>query len=74
MTPAPVGLRCPEHAGKPRRAAKALGGRHVVRAPQTRFGGTQALVTKTLIALNVGIYLIGGGPGSRAEQSGCRLY
>ena len=74
MTPAPVGLRCPEHAGGRRPAAKALGGRVVVRAPQTRFGGTQALVTKTLIALNVGIYLIGAAQGGGLNNPGGRLY
>ena len=74
MTPAPVGLRCPEHAGGRRPAAKALGGRVVVRAPQNPFGGTQALVTKTLIALNVGIYLVGAVQGAGLNNPGGRLY
>src|SRR3954468_23207587 len=50
MTPAPVGLRCPDHAGSRRRVSAP---RVVARAPG---GATEALVTKTLIAVNVGIY------------------
>jgi membrane associated rhomboid family serine protease len=57
MTVAPVGLRCPDHAGN-RRQAKAIGNRVVVRAPSTPMAGTTALVTKTLIALNVAVYLL----------------
>jgi membrane associated rhomboid family serine protease len=64
MTPAPVGIRCPDHAGKQR----------AVRAPRivARPAG-DAIVTRTLVAINVGIYLLtlvqgsGGlsGPGGR---------
>src|SRR5438552_7453565 len=59
MTVAPVGLRCPDHAGG-RQPGQALGRRRnlVVRAPQTRLAGTEAIVTKTLIALNVAVYLL----------------
>jgi membrane associated rhomboid family serine protease len=62
MTPAAVGLRCPDHAGA-RQGARAARRRVVLQAPRTRLGGTQALVTKTLIAINVGIYLIGAVQG-----------
>ena len=62
MTPAPVGLRCPDHATS--RRAPRVGGRQIV-LPQTRLAGTDALVTKALIAINVAIYLVttvqGGG-------------
>jgi membrane associated rhomboid family serine protease len=56
MTPAPVGLRCPDHAGKAR----------TVRAPRiVARHSSGAVVTKVLIGLNVGVYLItavqGGG-------------
>jgi len=74
MTPAAVGLRCPEHAGGRRPAAKALGGRVVVRAPQTRLGGTEALVTKLLIAANVAIYLIGASQGGGITNPGASIY
>jgi membrane associated rhomboid family serine protease len=52
MTPAAVGLRCPDHAGTRKRVNPP---RVVRRAPM---GATDALVTKTLIALNLAIYLI----------------
>lgn len=55
MTPAPVGLRCPEHSGKPQgirkvtvaaeRAASGVGSRRTF------------LVTMILIGVNVGVYL-----------------
>ena len=54
MTAAPVGLRCPDHAGKKR---GPVGG-GIVRARQTRVGSSRALVTKILIALNLVVYLI----------------
>jgi membrane associated rhomboid family serine protease len=67
MTVAPVGLRCPEHAGG-RRQSHSLGKHVVVRAPSTPLAGTTALVTKTLIAANIAIYLVtvvqGGGLNS----------
>jgi membrane associated rhomboid family serine protease len=55
MTMAPVGIRCPDHAGN--RPRNALGSRPVVRA-QRRVGAMTAPVTRALIAINVGIYLI----------------
>jgi membrane associated rhomboid family serine protease len=73
MTPAAVGLRCPDHAGD-RRGVRPLGGRVVVRAPQARLGGTPALVTKILVAVNVGIYLIGAVQGGGISNPGGRLY
>jgi membrane associated rhomboid family serine protease len=73
MTPAAVGLRCPEHAGG-RRAAGGVRRRVVLQAPRMRVGGTQALVTKTLIALNLGIYLIGAVQGAGLNSPGGTLY
>jgi len=65
MTAAPVGLRCPDHAGN--RRGPRVAGRQIV-MPQTRIGGTEALVTKALIAIIVAIYLVtavqGGGLGA----------
>jgi membrane associated rhomboid family serine protease len=65
MTPAPVGLRCPDHSGKPQ------GIRRVTVAAERAATGVGArrpyLVTMILIALNVGVYLvelaIGGNQG-----------
>ena len=63
MTPAPVGLRCPEHSGKPQ------GVRRVTTAATRATTGTGArrlnAWTMTLIGINVAVYLvelaIGGG-------------
>ena len=56
MTPAPVGLRCPEHSGKPQ-------GIHKVTAAATRAttgagAGRANLVTLILIGINVGVYAV----------------
>src|SRR5690348_1103825 len=77
MTVAPVGLRCPDHAGgRQRQASVGLGGgrRIVMRAPQTPLQGTQALVTKTLIALNLAIYLVTAVQGAGLNAPGGPLF
>src|SRR5437764_9991694 len=59
MTMAPVGIRCPEHSGKPQGAQRVT--RSVQRAS---FEGAGAKVTKLLIGVNVAVYvaeLIQGG-------------
>jgi membrane associated rhomboid family serine protease len=59
MTMAPVGIRCPEHSGKPQGVQRVRRG--VTRAS---FEGAGARVTKILIGINVGVYvaeLIQGG-------------
>src|SRR5438093_2931707 len=64
MTMAPVGIRCPDHSGKPRGAAKITHG-----ARRWSYEGTGSIVTKALIGINVVVYLFeiasGGinGPG-----------
>jgi membrane associated rhomboid family serine protease len=65
MTVAPVGIRCPEHAGKQR----------TVRAPRivARPAGN-AIVTKVLIALNVGVYLVTAVQGNGLNQPAGRLF
>ena len=56
---APVGIRCPEHSGK------AAGvGRVTTGVRRVSYEGTGALVTKTLIALNVGVFLWALATGS----------
>ena len=61
---APVGLRCPDHSGKPRGAAKITHG-----ARRLSYQSTGSFVTKALIGINVVVYLLeiasGGinGPG-----------
>jgi membrane associated rhomboid family serine protease len=73
MTVAPVGLRCPEHAGG-RRQAGGAGRRVIVRAPQTSLRGTTALVTKTLIAVNIVIYLLTASQGAGLNDPGGHLF
>jgi membrane associated rhomboid family serine protease len=69
MTPAPVGQRCPEHSGKRQGAAR------VVRsARRTTFDGTGAIVTKSLIGLNVLIYVITCVQGRGINSPGGRLF
>ena len=58
MTFSPVGIRCPEHAGKPQGAAR------VVRSVGRSSTSTPGLVTMTLIGINVGIYLLQLAGGS----------
>ncbi|HEX4680383.1 MAG TPA: rhomboid family intramembrane serine protease [Gaiellaceae bacterium] len=65
MTPAPVGIRCPEHSGKPQGMQK------VTRAAEravTGVGGRRVnAVTLGLIAVNVGVALIELASGSGAS-------
>jgi membrane associated rhomboid family serine protease len=68
MTPAAVGLRCPDHAGTRKRVNPP---RVVRRVPQ---GRTDALVTRTLIAVNVVVYLITAVQGAGVNAPGGRLF
>jgi membrane associated rhomboid family serine protease len=73
MTVAPVGLRCPEHAGSVR--SRLRGGKitppKVERAPGRVL---DARVTMTLIALNVVVYLITAVQGNGLNNPGGSLY
>jgi membrane associated rhomboid family serine protease len=63
----PVGIKCAEHAGIPQGAAKA-----VTSARRIGIEGTGALLTKALIAVNVGIFLfqVGSGGGTLSSPRG----
>jgi membrane associated rhomboid family serine protease len=63
MTPAPVGLRCPDHAGK----ARTFKAPRIVARPTG-----EATATRALVAINVGIYLltIVQGPGGINNPGG----
>jgi membrane associated rhomboid family serine protease len=65
MTPAPVGIRCPEHSGKPQGIQK------VTRAAEravTGVGGRRVnAVTMALIAANVAVALVELASGSRSS-------
>src|SRR5881409_2566867 len=60
MTMAPVGIRCPEHSGKPQGVQRVTHG-----VQRASFEGAGAKVTKLLIGVNVAVYLAeviqGGG-------------
>jgi membrane associated rhomboid family serine protease len=70
MTVAPVGLRCPEHSGQqqPRAARVATSFRRI------GVEGTGGLVTKTLIAANLAVYLITVAQGGGINDPGGSLF
>ena len=69
MTPAPVGQRCPEHSGRP------LGARRVTAGVRRgAFEGVGAVVTKTLVALNVLVYVITAAQGTGLNSPGGSLF
>jgi membrane associated rhomboid family serine protease len=72
MTPAAVGLRCPEHSGQPQGVQK------VTRAAEravTGFGGRRVnAVTLTLIAINVAVYLAELGAGGNVNGTNNWLF
>jgi membrane associated rhomboid family serine protease len=70
MTMSPVGPRCPDHAAA--RRGPIAGG--IARAQRTRVGASRALVTKTLIAVNVGVYLVTAVQGAGINSPGGSLY
>src|SRR5262249_39417868 len=52
MTMAPVGIRCPEHSGRPQGVARLTRG-----VRRAAYEGVTPKVTRALIAINVGVYL-----------------
>ncbi len=52
MTMAPVGIRCPEHSGKPQGVQRVTGG-----VRRASFEGGGAKVTRALIGINVAVYV-----------------
>jgi len=70
MTMAPVGLRCPDHSGKPQGVARMTQG---VRRASTG-GANTALLTKILVGLNVLVFLVGLGQGGTLGGSGSSLF
>src|SRR5260221_10681744 len=72
MTPAPVGLRCPEHSGKPQGIQK-------VTAPAQRaVSGVGAhrinAVTMALIAINVAVYVAELAAGGTVSGTGNQIF
>jgi membrane associated rhomboid family serine protease len=66
---APVGIRCPDHSGKPQGIERVTS-----TARRASFDGTGALVTKGLIAVNVAVFLIGLAQGGSLNGVGGTLY
>ncbi len=71
---APVGIRCPDHAGMRRAPTTRLKPRPVHRAPGLALASNQAPVTYALIAANIVIYLIGASQGNGFNNPGGSLY
>ncbi len=74
MTFAPVGIKCPDHAGA---GAQRQGSQRTVRQARARAGGLEAPATVVLVAINVLVYLVtvaqGGGlsaPGGKVFEEG----
>jgi membrane associated rhomboid family serine protease len=69
MTPAPVGQRCPEHSGKAQGVAR-------VRTLPRNLGtvSTPGLLTRTLIGINVGVYLLELATGGNINGIGSTIF
>jgi membrane associated rhomboid family serine protease len=66
---APVGIRCPDHSGQPQGAQRVTQG-----VRRVSFEGTGAIVTKILIAINVGVYLLELGLGGEVNGTNNRIF
>jgi membrane associated rhomboid family serine protease len=69
MTAAPVGQRCPEHSGKPQ-GAKLVG----ARVRRGAFDGTGALITKSLLAVNIVVYVVTASQGGGLNAPGGTIF
>jgi membrane associated rhomboid family serine protease len=69
MTTAPVGIRCPEHSGKPQGVQRVTRG-----VQRATFEGTGAKVTKALVAINVGVYAAELVTGGGVNGTGSTIY
>jgi membrane associated rhomboid family serine protease len=69
MTMAPVGIRCPEHSGKPQGVQRVTRG-----VQRASFEGAGAKVTRALIALNVAVYVAELATGGGVNGTGSTIY
>jgi membrane associated rhomboid family serine protease len=69
MVFAPVGIRCPEHAGIPQGPARVTSG-----VRRAAYEGVGAIVTKTLIAINVLVFFINLAQGSTLSRVSGSLF
>jgi len=66
---APVGIRCPDHSGKPQGVQRMTRG-----IQRASFEGTGAKATKALIAINVAVYLAELLTGGGVNGTGSTIY
>jgi membrane associated rhomboid family serine protease len=71
---APVGIRCPDHAGGRKGPATRLRPRPVRRAPGIALASGSAPITRALIAVNVAIYLLTASQGAGFNAPGGRVF
>src|SRR2546423_1997314 len=69
MTMAPVGIRCPEHSGRPQGAQRVTQG-----VRRASFEGLGAKVTRTLIGINVAVYVAELATGGGVNGVGSKIY
>jgi membrane associated rhomboid family serine protease len=69
MTMAPVGIRCPEHSGRPQGVQRMTSG-----VRRVSFEGTGGIVTKGLIGLNVAVYLLNLAQGASLSRNAGDLF
>ena len=69
LTMAPVGIRCPDHSGKPQGVQRMTRG-----IQRASFEGTGAKATKALIAINVAVYLAELLTGGGVNGTGSTIY
>jgi membrane associated rhomboid family serine protease len=69
MTMAPVGIRCPEHSGKPQGMQRVTRG-----AKRASYEGVGAKVTRALIGINVAVYIAELATGGGVNGVGSKIY
>jgi membrane associated rhomboid family serine protease len=72
MTPAPVGLRCPEHSGKPQGVRKVTAAAE--RVAVGRSSSIPNLVTMILIGVNVSVYVVELAAGGNVNGTGNTIF
>ncbi len=69
MTMAPVGIRCPEHSGRPQGVQRVARG-----VKRASFEGVGARVTRALIAIDVAVYVAELATGGGVNGIGSTIY
>jgi membrane associated rhomboid family serine protease len=69
MTMAPVGIRCPEHSGRPQGVQRVSQG-----VRRASFEGLGAKVTRALIGINVAVYVAELATGGGVNGVGSKIY